>query len=99
MLAAGATDDTIWLWNLRNPAKPTLIATLTGPAGHVYSVAFNPSGQTLAAASGDGTVRLWDTSLRAAEHGVCATSGQPLTRTEWASYIPRRAYRPPCPRS
>jgi hypothetical protein len=30
---------------------------------------------------------------------VCATSGQPLTRTEWAAFIPGRAYRPPCVRT
>jgi WD40 domain-containing protein len=44
LLAAGSSDGSVWLWYIANPARPSLIATLTGPAGHVYSVAFNPSG-------------------------------------------------------
>ena len=95
-LAAGVTDGTVWLWKVSTAAHPALLATLTGPAGHVYSVAFRPGGHELAAASADGTVRLWATRPAAAAGDVCATSGQPLTRAEWATYIPGVAYRPPC---
>jgi WD40 repeat protein/transcriptional regulator with XRE-family HTH domain len=95
-LAAGVTDGTVWLWHLGDPAHPALIATLTGPLGHVYSVAFSPSGRVLAAASNDGTVHLWDTSPAAARADVCADAGQPLTRREWATYVPGLAYRAPC---
>jgi WD40 repeat protein/transcriptional regulator with XRE-family HTH domain len=95
-LAAGDTDGTAWLWNIDDPARPALLATLTGPAGHVYSVAFGPGGRTLAAGSADGTVRIWDTSPRTAADSVCATAGQPLTRREWASYVPGLRYDPPC---
>ena len=31
-LAAGVTDGTAWLWNVAVPARPALLATLTGPA-------------------------------------------------------------------
>jgi hypothetical protein len=62
----------------------------------VYSVAFSPSGGALAAGSADGTVRLWDTSPATAAAAVCADAGQPLTRLEWATYVPGLAYRPPC---
>jgi WD40 repeat protein len=95
-LAAGVTDGTVWLWNLADPAHPALIATLTGPQGHVFSVAYAPSGRVLAAASSDGTVHLWDTSPAAASAAVCAAAGQPLTRQEWATYVPGLAYRAPC---
>ena len=64
----------------------------------MYSVAFSPGGGTLAAGSADGTVRLWDTTARAAASAVCGTAGQPLTRTEWAAYLPAGSgYRPPRP--
>jgi hypothetical protein len=53
-------------------------------------------GRTLAAASSDGTVHLWDTSPAAAKADVCAGAGQVLTRAEWATYIPGVPYRAPC---
>ena len=59
-------------------------------------MAFGPGGATLAGASADGTVRLWDTRARAATAWVCATAGQRLTRTEWANFLPGRPYTPPC---
>src|ERR1700746_3558939 len=39
--------------------------------------------------------RLGDPSAPAAPRAVCATAGQPLTRAEWAAYLPGRAYQPP----
>lgn len=61
---------------------------LTGPAGHVYSVGYSPSGAQLAATSADGTVHLWDTSPAAARAAICANLGQPLAAREWAAYVP-----------
>ena len=56
------TDGTLWLRNVTAPAHPNVLATLTGPNGHVCSVDFAPAGSEPAAASSDGTIRLWETS-------------------------------------
>lgn len=97
MLAAAAdTNDDVWLWNLAQPARPRLIATLTSPGGQVFSLDFAPSGHLLAAPSADGTVHLWNTDAVAVAAAVCAGSGAAITRQEWAAYAPGIAYHPPC---
>ena len=57
-LASGSGDNTIRLWDLRQPAAAPTV--LRGHENWVYSVAFSPDGQTLASGSGDNTIRLWD---------------------------------------
>jgi WD40 repeat protein len=84
---------------MAGPAAPVLITHVTSalnPTGHIYSVAFAPSGIALASGSSDDSVRLWLLQPGAAAAMLCADSGQPLTRAEWASYIPGRIYSPPC---
>ena len=61
ILAASSADGTIRLWNLTNPAHPTLFAGLTtGLPDSVNSVAFSPDGRVLAAGSAAGRVWLWN---------------------------------------
>jgi WD40 repeat protein len=84
------------MWNVADPAHPSLVASLAGPASHVYSVAFSPSGTQLAATSYEGTVHLWDTGTGAASAAVCANLGQPITTSEWATLVPGVPYRAPC---
>ena len=43
-----------------DPARPRLLATLTGPQGIVYDVSFSPDGHTIATSDGDKTIWLWD---------------------------------------
>ncbi|HWR49429.1 MAG TPA: hypothetical protein VN327_17730, partial [Pseudonocardiaceae bacterium] len=60
-LATASDDQTVILWDLTNPARPTRLGSpLTGHTGIVESVAFSPDGRTLATASDDRTVILWD---------------------------------------
>jgi WD40 repeat protein len=77
VLAGGSfTDGAVELWDTSNPARPTLLPRkLNTFMGHVSSVAFSPSGRTLAVGGMDSRVELWD--LTDAEDPALLT--QPLT--------------------
>jgi WD40 repeat protein len=60
-LASSASDGTVTLWEVSDPARPRRLGRpLTGDDRVVNAVAFAPDGRTLASGSGDGTVTLWD---------------------------------------
>lgn len=59
LVAAGARDGKIHLWDM---AHDWTVHTLTGDTGPVSGVAFASSGSTLFSAGYDGSIRLWDVS-------------------------------------
>ncbi|MDX6408936.1 MAG: hypothetical protein QOE13_2007 [Gaiellaceae bacterium] len=62
LLAAGADDGSIRLWNSRNGK---LVTVLHGHREEVLSVAFSPDGKELLSGSRDGDARVWNLSDRA----------------------------------
>lgn len=95
-LVAGSTDHTVLLWDVSTPRRPALLGALSAATDSVFVVVVSPDGHTVAAGTADQTVRLWtiDPGIAAAE--ICAVAGDPITRQEWAQYIPNRPYQPPC---
>src|SRR5262249_14991296 len=56
ILAAGADDGTIHMWDIVTGRE---LAAITGHEG-CLALAFTEGGKTLASASRDGTIKLWD---------------------------------------
>jgi WD40 repeat protein len=57
VLAAGATDHTVRLWE---GLTGRMLAILTAHTDRVWGVAWSPDGKNLASCSRDGTIRVWD---------------------------------------
>jgi polar amino acid transport system permease protein len=75
LVAAGAEDGTVRLWDAGNGWA---MRSLSGHDGAVIGVAFDADGSTLVSAGRDGTLRLWDVAA-GAEKQVLDTGDEPLT--------------------
>lgn len=95
LLIAASTDGTLWLWNVTDPAHPTVHATLRA-ADSLYATAVSDDGTTLAAGDAAGTAHLWPLNPESVAKRICDDRGAPLTRDEWAQFIPDLDFRPPC---
>jgi WD40 repeat protein len=95
-LAVASNDRTVWLYQLHGRGKPTAIATLRAVNGNVFALAFSPDDGTLVAGGRSPSVAVWTTDASRYAGQLCPSAGAPLTRAEWAQYVPGAAYAPPC---
>lgn len=95
LLAVGSNDGSVWLYDLRTKT-PTRYATLQAVGGDVNAAMFDPAGGHLAAGGRSSVVRIWETDPDAYAAQICASAGDPITKTEWTQYVPGAAYAPPC---
>ncbi|MBQ0996296.1 toll/interleukin-1 receptor domain-containing protein [Streptomyces sp. RK62] len=96
MAASGGRDGVVRLWDVAQPENLREIAILTAGNGNDWTdgVAFSPDGHTLAIASTT-TTQLWEVQPMTIQQRLCAQS-EPITREQWAQYLPDRPYDPPC---
>ena len=62
VLALGAHDGTVHLWDLTAPDRPVALATLTGSRGVAEVLAVSPDRRLLAVGADDSRVLVWDIS-------------------------------------
>ncbi|GGX81373.1 hypothetical protein GCM10010358_39660 [Streptomyces minutiscleroticus] len=96
LLATASLDSSVRLWDIAKPSDPALRAVISTGTAYANDVRFSPKGDTLATADGYGRVVLSGLDVAKAENYVCARAGMPITRAEWAQYIPDLSYAPPC---
>lgn len=95
-LAASTIDQAVWLWDISSPAHPTVLAELRAATGQVFDATFSPNGHTLVASGSDQALTFWDYRPSGVAARICSLTVSPITRAEWAEYVPGAPYNPPC---
>ncbi|KJK40084.1 hypothetical protein UK23_40395, partial [Lentzea aerocolonigenes] len=82
IVATGADNGDVLLWDVTDPRNPVRIAAATGRNLSVHTIAFSPDGKFLASGGGDKTTQIWDVSDPAKLRPVTALAGH--TDTLWS---------------
>jgi hypothetical protein len=82
LLVHAGADRAVHVWDVRTGEE---VATFHGHAGNINAVAFAAEGKTIASASDDTTVLLWDLSAAAAKAPVVRALSANELETRWAT--------------
>jgi WD40 repeat protein len=92
-LAVSSDDHTASVWDVRSGTR---VGDTFGPyVGTVPDAVFEPNGRLLIELASSAIE--WPMNLHTWEQFACRVAGRNLTRAEWHSVLPDRAYRPTCP--
>jgi WD40 repeat protein/transcriptional regulator with XRE-family HTH domain len=98
LLATTGIDQTIRLWDLRRENIPQSATVLPAEIGIIMFTTFSADSSWLATSGNEGLIRLWPLTLPDLISAACQTAGRNLTKSEWATYLQGRPYRPACPK-
>ncbi|MFD5245607.1 hypothetical protein ACFWIW_13730 [Amycolatopsis sp. NPDC058340] len=90
VMVTGSWDQTAKLWDIKNPHRPSELATLTGHTGNVNSVSFSADGGAVATAGWDKTARLWNVA-DPAKPGPGVLVGEHPGRVNAVAFSPKAA--------
>jgi WD40 repeat protein len=94
-MLASAHGRTVDLFDVTNPAKPALEASVSGQA-MIDSEAFRVDDGSLFAAGADGVVRAWTFDAAGLASQACSDSANHIGPTEWKRYVQEIPYTSPC---
>ncbi|MFL6333967.1 MAG: KGGVGR-motif variant AAA ATPase [Pyrinomonadaceae bacterium] len=89
-LAAAVGSPVARVWMPPELGSPNLMMH----NGNVTDIAFGPGGRTIATASADDTVRVWEIGDVASK--PCERLARNLTQAEWRQFLPEESYRKSC---
>ncbi|CAO5179984.1 WD-40 repeat-containing protein [Frankia sp. AiPs1] len=93
-LTAAVGDGTVVTWEVNRPAASPI--RLDGRRNGVVAVSYTPDGRYLIGGPNQVVGFVWDTDPEQVITQICAGMGDPITKAEWARYLPDLPYRPPC---
>ncbi|MFC3453848.1 helix-turn-helix domain-containing protein [Amycolatopsis speibonae] len=88
VMVTGSWDQTAKLWDVKDPYRPTELATLSGHTENVNSVAFSADGGAVATAGWDKTARLWNVA-DPAKPGPGVVVGEHPSRVNAVAFSPK----------
>lgn len=105
-IAAATSDGVVWVWDASSGKRSVTLPH----AGPLTDVIFEADGKAVYTAGEDGVVRRWELAtadesatgdveqadLDEVANGICDTSGDPITESEWEQYVPGLPFTPPC---
>ncbi|MFE2839540.1 AAA family ATPase [Streptomyces mirabilis] len=99
---AGFTGDTqghIELWDVSDPAIPVWRASFGFNEADLggESISYSPQSPTPYLAVTSSVVAVWNTEPSSVAGHLCLSAGDPISRAQWARYVPNTPFHAPCP--